>query len=175
MSNPSPNQGVKARLVSVGDTVAAPSRKLLGGMKLTAKFAVIGTVLIAPLLFVVQRYASSQNASRDFSQLELTGMDYVEPAFDALVALDDAREAAVAGATVDSEAVRAALGALDAVDGRIGGDIATSEAWSTVKGDVDALLDSPVTDPAEAYTAWSSVAVWMNSTVAASLWWRAPG
>jgi methyl-accepting chemotaxis protein len=82
MSDTSNTRGAKARLASVGDTIAAPTRTLLGGMKLTAKFAVIGTVLIAPLLFVVQRYASAQNASRDFSQLELTGMDYVEPAFD---------------------------------------------------------------------------------------------
>lgn len=149
--------GIKGRLASVGDTVAAPSRKLLGGMKLTAKFVVIGTVLIAPLLFVVQRYATSQNASRDFSQLELTGMDYVEPAFDALVALDDARAAAVAGEPVDAEALRGAMATLDTIDARIGGDIATSESYDALSSAVDGLVDAPPADPDAAFRAWSEV------------------
>jgi methyl-accepting chemotaxis protein len=161
--NQSTSHGAKGALVSVGDTLAAPSRKLLGGMKLTAKFAVIGTVLIAPLLFVVQRYASAQNASRDFSQLELTGMDYVEPAFDLLVALDDARGAAVSGESVSSDTVRAAMSTLDGVDAQIGSTIATSDAWSSLRTEVDGLLDSPVSDPEQAFDAWSSV---VNSTAA---------
>ncbi len=157
MSKTSNPPGVKGRLASVGDTIAAPSRTFLGRLRLTAKFAVIGAVLIAPLLFVVQRYASSQNASRDFSALELTGMDYVEPAFALEVTLVDARSAAVAGEPVDTEAVRAAIADLEVVDEAIGQQVAASEAWSTLRPEIESLLSSSPSDPTEAFAAWSSV------------------
>ncbi len=147
----------KRKIGTVGDAIAAPSRTLLGGMRLTAKFAVIGFVLIAPLLFVVQRYASSQNASADFSGLEQTGMEYVTPAFALEVALVDARSAAVQGLEVDAAAVRAAMATVDGVDTRIGDTIATSETWGKLSAEIDGLLQSPPTDPDEAFTAWSSV------------------
>lgn len=157
MSDTSNTRGAKARLASVGDTIAAPTRTLLGGMKLTAKFAVIGTVLIAPLLFVVQRYASAQNASRDFSQLELTGMDYVEPAFDLLTVLDAARSSAVHGEAVDADAVNAALDEMAALDARLGGDVATTESWTALKNDTKAVLDGSTEDAEAAFAAWTGV------------------
>ena len=111
----------KRKIGTVGDAIAAPSRKVLGGMRLTAKFAVIGFVLIAPLLFVVQRYAASQNASADFSGLEQTGMEYVTPAFALEVALVDARSAAVQRRSRSTPKVCVPRWPqVDAVDARIG-------------------------------------------------------
>ena len=153
----------KRKLGTVGDAVAAPSRKLLGGMRLTAKFAVIGVVLIAPLLFVVQRYAASQNASAAFSKLEETGMDYVSPAFALEVALVDARSAAVRGEAIDADALRTAMAALDAVDARIGSEVAASDAWGTLRADIDTLIDTSPADVEAAFTAWSGV---VNSAAA---------
>jgi methyl-accepting chemotaxis protein len=147
----------KRRIGTVGEAIVAPSRNLLGGMRLTAKFAVIGFVLIAPLLFVVQRYAASQNASADFSRLEQTGMEYVTPAFALEVALVDARSAAVQGLEVDAADVRTAMAAVDSVDARIGDTIATSQTWGNLSAEIDALLQAPPADPDEAFTAWSSV------------------
>ena len=148
---------IKRKIGSVGDAIVAPSRTLLGGMRLTAKFAVIGFVLIAPLLFVVQRYAASQNASADFSGLEQTGMEYVTPAFALEVALVDARSAAVSGAEIDVEGLRAAMAQVDAVDARIGDQVATSDTWNALSGEIDGLIDSSPADPSEAFVAWSAV------------------
>ena len=153
-------------LAKFGDTVAAPSRTLLGGMRLTAKFAVIGFVLIAPLLFVVQRYASAQNASASFSQLEITGMEYVSPTFALQVELVDARSAAVAGEGIDGEGVRSAMSDLELVDTRIGETVGAGDAWDSLRADVDSLLGSSPADPSEAFAAWSAVVNQAASLVA---------
>ncbi len=149
------------RLASVGDTLAAPSRRLLGRMRLTAKFTVIGAVLIAPLLFVVQRYAGAQNASRDFSALELTGMEYVEPAFALQAALVDARSAAVAGEAIDAAAVETAVRRLDTVDARIGETVAASETWTALRSDIEAILDDGAVEGAAGadvtFESWTDV------------------
>ncbi|MFN8023546.1 MAG: methyl-accepting chemotaxis protein [Acidimicrobiales bacterium] len=155
MSDTSNTRGAKARLASVGDTIAAPTRTLLGGMRLTAKFAVIGTVLIAPLLFVVQRYASAQNADKAFSAEELSGMDFVDPAFDLQTALDVARGAAVNGQPVDAEGLNTAIDAVTAADARVGGTIGTTETWSTLKNDIQALAEASNDDPEAAFAAWT--------------------
>jgi methyl-accepting chemotaxis protein len=156
----------KSKLVAVGDTVASPTRKLLGSMRLTAKFALIGVVLIAPLLFVVQRYAAAQTASAEFSGLEVTGMEYVVPAFDLEVALVEARSAAVAGESIDTDAVRAAVSAIDDVDARIGDAIAMTDAWASMRSAVVTMLDSSPSDPSEAFVAWTSVVNQSASLVA---------
>ncbi len=149
--------GMLKKVGAIGDVVAAPSRSVLGRLRLPGKFAVIAVVLIAPLGFVVQRYAASQNASAAFSQLEQTGMIYVEPTFALEVALVDARSAAVAGQSIDSDAVRNAVTAVDTVTDEIGEQIATSDAWNTLRADISDLLDAPPTEPEEAFGAWSIV------------------
>jgi methyl-accepting chemotaxis protein len=150
-------KGMFNKVGAVGDVLAAPARSLLGRMRLPGKFAVIAIVLISPLGFVVQRYAAAQNASAAFSQLEATGMTYVEPTFALELALVNARSAAVGGDKIDSDAVRSAVTAVDAVTKRIGDDIATSDAWNSLRSDINDLLDAPPTDPEEAFGAWSVV------------------
>ena len=150
-------KGMFKKVGAVGDVLAAPTRSVLGRLRLPGKFAVIAIVLIAPLGFVVQRYAETENASAAFSTLEETGMDYIEPTFALEAALVTARSAAVAGDKVDSDAVRSAVTAVDTVTNRIGDQIATTDAWNTLRADISDLLDAPPTDPEEAFAGWTKV------------------
>ena len=152
-----------SRLTSVGATLTGPSRRLMSNLRMTVKFLVIFAVLIAPLAFVLYRYATAQNASRDFSSLELTGMDFVEPAFDLVVAVDAGRSAAVGGETVDAAAIRAAAERVAAVDDSVGGDIATTDAWNALRSQIDAVVDASFDDAESAYAAWTPV---VDATVA---------
>jgi methyl-accepting chemotaxis protein len=145
------------RVLTILDALAAPTRTLLGRMKLSAKFALISLVLLSPLGFVVQRYAASQNASAEFSSLEQVGMRFVEPAFALQELLTTARSQAVAGEAVDSAAIRAQMGTLDTLDAEIGAEIAISDAWNTLRADVNGLLDVSFDNPVEALTAWTGV------------------
>jgi methyl-accepting chemotaxis protein len=146
-----------SKVRSVGDVLVAPSRNLLGRLRLSAKFALIALVLLSPLGFVLQRYAASQNASADFSKLEQVGMTFVEPAFALQSQLVGARTQAVDGEAIDSAAIRATMGKLDTLDSEIGEQIAVSDAWNTLRADINGLLDASFDSPADAMAAWTPV------------------
>ncbi len=154
-STPSPKRG--GSFGTIADGLVAPSRALLGRLRLAWKFTLVAVVLLAPLAFVLQRYVTTQQASEDFSALEESGMEYVVPAFALEQALVDARSAAVAGDEIPAEAVNAAVDAVTAVDQQLGTTLATKDAWSTLRAQIEQTLGDHPADATEAYDSWTAV------------------
>src|SRR4051794_34842350 len=137
-----------------GRVCALPAR-LFGRVRLPIKFALIGVALVIPLAFVIQRYTEAQDASAAFSDLEATGVAFVEPAIDLELALVDARTHAASGDPVDSSAVQAAMSTVDESAASIGDAIVVTDAWSTLRNQIGALLSAPPTDAGKAFEAWT--------------------
>ena len=135
--------------------LCGPTARLLARCRLPLKFALIGLSLVAPLGFVIERYASSQDASAAFSHLERTGVRFVRPALSLQLALVGARSAAASATPIDEPSVRAAITAVDDVATAVGGEIGVSAAWSTLRGQIDALISSPPATPDAAFDAWT--------------------
>ncbi len=127
--------------------VLAPATKLLDRLSLGLKLGLIAIVLIVPTVFVGAQYRSQQQTQVAFSAKEQVGVEYLLPAEDLLRRLVDYRSAAVKNSAgmrgADLAAARAgvqkAVSTLDGVDERIGGELATTEAWTKLRRSIDAL------------------------------------
>jgi len=137
--------------------ICVPTARALGRIRLLWKFVVIGVVLVAPLGFVMERYAASQGASADFSSLERTGLSLVRPLTSLELALVDARTAATSGAEVDADAVRASVAAVDEVATDVAADVAASDGWAQAANDIDTRLTAPAAGASADYDSWSTV------------------
>jgi len=137
--------------------VCSPTARVLSRCRLPLKFVLIGLSLVAPLGFVIERYASAQGASADFSHLERTGVRFVRPALSLQFTLVEARSAAAAAAPVDEPSVRAAITAVDDAAAAVAGEIGATDAWATLRDQIDALITSPPSTPDAAFDAWTAV------------------
>src|SRR5687768_3939479 len=81
-------------------SLLAPARALMSRLPYAWKFALIGLVLLSPGALALHAYWAQQGAQIAFSAKERVGMVYLEPAQKLVVALVDARSAAVAGTPV---------------------------------------------------------------------------
>ena len=81
-------------------SLLAPARALMSRLPYAWKFALIGLVLLIPGGLALRAYWTQQGAQIAFSAKERVGMVYLEPAQKLVVALADARSAAVAGKPV---------------------------------------------------------------------------
>ncbi|MCW2598482.1 MAG: methyl-accepting chemotaxis sensory transducer [Frankiales bacterium] len=105
----------------------APSTYLIGRLRYAQKFVVIGFVMLVPLIFISRAYVTQQTQTQiRFHEQERMGIQYIRP----LTALlsQVVEERVNAGGSVDS-----AVAAVDAVDGRYGTALKTSQLWSTWK------------------------------------------
>jgi methyl-accepting chemotaxis protein len=145
------------RVGRVADAITAPSRVVLGRLRLSAKFALIAVVLLASLGFVAYRYVGAQNASEAFDRSEQAGMVVIPPAFSLEQAVVAARSSAVAGTQMNTDAIRTAMAAVDAADAKVGATVKSADAWKRLKGDLTTLLEAPAVGPQESYDAWSPI------------------
>jgi methyl-accepting chemotaxis protein len=105
------------------------------------KFAVIGAVVLACLGFVGFSYLGEVSKQVDFSQKERVGVVYVGPAADLVIALVQARSAAVAQASghgsadfaTARQAVDGAIAAVDRADRQVGQQLQVSKEWAGLR------------------------------------------
>ncbi|HVV57839.1 MAG TPA: HAMP domain-containing methyl-accepting chemotaxis protein [Gaiellaceae bacterium] len=147
-------------LTSVVARTLAPSESLVGRLRYPWKFALVGSVLLAPLVYAVWSYVGAQTAPIAFAANERTGVVVVEPAARVVVDVSEARTAAVRvalhqpGAGAQLAAVRRRLArdvaATDAAVARVGAglsyqDPATGQThtiagdWATERSAIEAL------------------------------------
>jgi methyl-accepting chemotaxis protein len=140
----------------------APSVALMGRLRYSRKFALIGLVLCAPLTFVVVSYLGQQSSQVDFSAKERVGVVYVKPASELLARLVAARAAAVEAASHHAAAdERAALAgsisALDAADSHVGGTLAVHGEWTALKAQILAAAAGSRATAAQTLTRYDAV------------------
>ena len=100
------------------------------------KFALIGLVLLIPGGLALRAYWTQQGAQIAFSAKERVGMVYLEPAQELVVALVDARSAAVAGKPVPS--LDDALAAVERAEAENGAELETTKLWGELKTAIEA-------------------------------------
>lgn len=120
-------------------------------------------VVVAVLVGVLVPYAVAMsvwwsNVADDasFAARERNGVHYLGPLVRLLGAETDVQSAAVAGATPNTEAVLAAIPAVDQVDSTLGSGLGTQQRWADLRGRLQTLLNSPGTGAA-AYTNFGDV------------------
>ena len=148
--------------------LAAPAA-LMSRLTYARKFLLLGLVLLAPAVFALHAYWTTQGAAISFADSERAGLRYVIPANELVVKVTAARSAAVRAASGDADAaaalpgaaedVRKAVAAVDAADRLDGAAIKTDGVWRKARATVlDAVAAKPADSPKAAYEAYDAAA-----------------
>lgn len=121
--------------MSVSSTANGSGGSGRGPARLATAVAV-AVVVLAPLAVLYAQVRSSTGDALAFVRDERRGVTYLQPLTELLGATTQAQSAAVRGRPVDAAGVRAAVAAVDAVDGRLGVPLRTSDRWKVVRATV---------------------------------------
>jgi len=119
--------------------------------------AALATVLAAPVLVLLGQFWGAQSADYASSAAERRGVRYLGPLTGLLDAVTRQQSAAVRRQSVDAEAVRRSVAAVDEVDRLVGRDLATTERWTRLRQQVVDLTDRTFAGADAALTAYSEV------------------
>ena len=139
--------------MSLSSTSTVPGR---GSTRVATAVAVAVAVLV-PLAVLLVQVWSSTSGTRSFTADERRGVAYLEPLTRLLSATTEAQSDAVRGRPVDTPAVRAAITAVDQVDGRLGRRLQTTDRWTDVRELLQQRLTVRSWTPPTAYTQYSDV------------------
>jgi methyl-accepting chemotaxis protein len=127
-----------------------PAAGVMDRLRYAWKFAVIATVLLAPLAYVGHAYLQQQNSQIAFSAKERVGVAYIQPVENLLVGLVKLRSdeaaagsgdhSAAAQLPVERAAVARSLHAVDGVDQRYGATLGTSTRWHALRSEIAASV-----------------------------------
>jgi len=144
-----------------------PAARLMGSLRYTRKFAVLGVALLAPLVYVAYEYVTTENAPIDFAAKEQVGVAYIAPTETLMNDLVRARSLAVhvaGGDAADRAPLQTALAALkrdvsavDAVDTRDGATLRTTAQWRRLRGQIAATTGRSFSGPRAALAAYSGL------------------
>jgi len=149
------------------EQIFSPSVRLMNRLRYAAKFLVIGAMLLIPIGYSVRLQYGSTTHDVEFNAKERLGVEYIGPTRDLLAAVQKHRVLQVAALQGDASArsdlakldteLPALLDRLDAVDGRLGGPLQTTERWKSIRGAWTSLLDRPPTTARDADKAHDEV------------------
>jgi signal transduction histidine kinase/DNA-binding response OmpR family regulator len=121
-----------------------PATILMGRLKYPQKFALVGLLLLIPLVVVMSQYLIKTNEDIDFSSKEQLGLQYNDPLILFLQHVQDhasLTNAVLRGGgeafdyrlTDNVAAVNEAVAAVDAVNSRFGAILEVSDGWAQIK------------------------------------------
>ena len=144
-----------------------PGARLMGSLRYTRKFAILGVALLAPLVYVAYEYVTTENTPIDFAAREQVGVEYITPTETLMSDLVRARSLAVhvsagdAAAQAPLQTTLAALkrdvDAVDAVDARDGATLRTTAQWRRLRGQIAARTGRTYSNPRAALAAYSAL------------------
>jgi hypothetical protein len=123
----------------------------------TATVTLLCLVMAALFGAVLSRYWSATATDIAFVKAERRGVAYLKPLSRLVGELTEAQAAAVRGAPVDVDAVRAGVREVDAVDRTEGAALQTHQRWSELRARIDAVLTGAGRGPT-AYGAYTETA-----------------
>jgi methyl-accepting chemotaxis protein len=151
-----------------------PAVAIVGRLRFLRKFALIGLVMLVPLVWVVVAYVGVQSNGTSFAQQEQVGLTYLRPLTTLLFDLIKARSVAVQ--TASRELPAAALPAAKArvqaaiaqVDGArsAGSALALTEQWATTRGTVERVLAAAPARPIATFDAYNTAATGVENLIA---------
>ena len=109
----------------------------MNSLKYAIKFGLIGLLTLAAIAILVFQLVANNAKNIDFSAKELMGVDYLQP----LRQLREASQSLAANhSSTTQRHVSLAVAAVDAVDARLGRDLAVHHYWTDLKTRTEALL-----------------------------------
>ncbi len=133
-------------------SLLAPARALMSRLSYAWKFALIGLVLLIPGALALHAYWAQQGAQIAFSAKERVGMVYLEPAQKLVVALVDARSAAVAGTPVPS--LDDPIAAVERAEAETGAELETTKLWGDLKSAIETATAAKPASAQDAFDAY---------------------
>lgn len=125
---------------------------------LRAVVAVVAALaVLAPAAYLFSQVWTSNTETVRFNAAERRGVAYLGPLTQLLSAVTEAQSDAVREDPVDAAAVRRALAAVDRVDGRLGGQLRTTERWTAIRQTVVDRTSRGWPDPEAAYQQYSDL------------------
>ena len=120
-----------------------PAIRLLNRLRYPQKFALVGLLMLLPLLLVMNEYIKAENDVIDFAGKEQIGLKYAAPLIQLFEDLQQhwgLANASIAGdqtlapqITQNDAAIKADFQAIDTVDAQYGAALGTSASWATLK------------------------------------------
>ena len=124
-------------------SVFRPASLLMERLRYLGKFLLIGLVMLAPLAYVGKAYLDQQGAQIGFSAKERVGVTYITPLSRVLVLTAEMRAQAIDAAAGTPgaqarlatlrESLAPAVRQMNAVDGDVGGTLATTKEWQSLR------------------------------------------
>jgi len=115
------------------NNVLNPAVRLMNRLRYPQKFLLVGLLLIAPLLIVMNQYLATTGTTIAFSAKERVGLEYSAPVMRFLQLLQQHRGLSAAGANSAWQGIEAAMLRIDQVDARLGDTLSISKQWSALK------------------------------------------
>lgn len=120
------------------------------------RLLLVGGLLVPATLLFLHTWQSTDERRTTTSQ-ERAGVEYVQTLQQLTVALTTAQSATVAGKSGASDDLNQAVEAVTSVDTRLGDELRTRERWTGIRAKIEALRDRQLTDPEQAYAAYSEI------------------
>jgi methyl-accepting chemotaxis protein len=165
---------VFAQFAKVVQRGLVPAVRLMGRLRYSQKFLLIGVVMIIPLAWVVKSYLGVQSQGTAFAAKERVGVVYLKPTTDLLSQVVSARALAVqvaahkanGSALADSRGrVDAAIAEVDGVHGA-GQTLGLSGQWAGLKQQIQSVIVAPVTTPDKALADYNGLTAGVESLIA---------
>jgi methyl-accepting chemotaxis protein len=152
-----------------------PAAGLIGRLRYSQKFLLIGLVLIAPLIYVVVSYLGVQSRDTSFAVKERVGVVYLRPATQLLDRVVRARAVAVrvAARKTDRAAFAAARTDINQAIARLdaahdaGATLGLTRQWAALKARIQTVAAAPITTPAKALADYDGLATGVEALIAA--------
>lgn len=117
----------------------------------------VAVALLTPVAVLFTQVWSSAGDRRSFAVDERQGVAYLGPLTELLSATTDVQSEAVRGKPIDPTAIRQSIAAVDGIDARLGGELRTTERWTTIRGILQERTARRWNSTTEAYTQFSDL------------------
>ena len=152
----------------------APAVAIIGRLRFVRKFALIGLVMLVPLIWVVRAYVDVQNNGTSFAQQEQVGLSYLRPLTTLLFDLIRARSVAVQTASheLSGSALPAAKAQVESAISQVnaarsaGSTLALTGQWATTRRAVEQLLSAAPSAPATTFDAYNTAVTGVENLIA---------
>ena len=152
-----------------------PAAGLIGRLRYSQKFLLIGLVLIAPLVYVVVSYLGVQSRDTSFAVKEQVGVVYLRPATQLLDRVVNARAVAVRVAAHQSDPASLAKARADVeqavaqVDDAhdAGATLGLTSQWAALKERIRTVTAAPISTPAKALADYDALTTRVEALIAA--------
>ena len=157
-----------------GSGLFTPAVAIVGRLRFLRKFALIGLVMLVPLIWVVRAYVDVQSNGTSFAQQEQVGLGYLRPTTTLLFDLIRARSVAVETASHELRAsalpaakarVRSAIAQVNAARSA-GSTLRLTSQWAATRRTVERLLAAAPTRPTATLDAYNTAATSVENLIA---------